>query len=155
MNHVLSVLVDNKPGALTRVTGLIARRGYNIESLAVGTAEDPRLSRVTMVVGAPDVPIEQIIKQLHKLINVHKINDLSKEDAIERELVLYKVATTPEQRHEVIEVANLFRVNIIDVGPETLIVEAAGTRDKLDAMEDLLRPCWMASKMVIVSGGKV
>lgn len=139
MNHTLSVLVDDKPGVLTRVTELIARRGYNIESLAVGVSEDPTLSRVTMVISAPDVPTEQIIKQLHKLINVHKITDLSKEESIDRELVLFKVDAPPERRHEVIEIANLFRVNIIDVGKEMLTIEATGTHDKLDALEDLFR----------------
>ena len=140
MLHTLSILVDNRPGVLTRVTGLIARRGFNIESLAVDSTDDHELSRVTLVVVADDVSIEQITKQLHKLINVHKITDLTGEDSIDRELALYKVSATPERRNEIIEIANLFRANIVDVGKITLTIEATGTNDKLEALEDLLKP---------------
>lgn len=139
MSHMLSILVENKPGALTRVTGLIARRGFNIESLSVGIAEDPTLSRVTVVVDADDVSIEQITKQLHKLINVFKITNLTKEDFIARELVLFKVSAPADRRHEIIEIANVFRANIVDVGRNTLTIEATGTADKIDAMEHLFR----------------
>ena len=108
MKHVLSVLVENRPGVLSRVTGLISRRGFNIESLSVGPTEDPTMSRVTAIVQADDVAFEQITKQLHKLISVHKITDLTDEGAIERELVLFKVNAAPERRSEIIEIANIF-----------------------------------------------
>jgi acetolactate synthase-1/3 small subunit len=139
MKHTLSVLVENKPGVLTRVSSLFARRGFNIESLAVGITEDPTLSRMTIVVAAEDTPIEQITKQLHKLINVLKIQDLDPKDSIDRELVLFKVNAVPERRHEIIEIANVFRAKIVDVGRNSLTIEATGTTDKLAAMEDLLR----------------
>lgn len=139
MKHTLSVLVDNKPGVLTRVTSLFARRGFNIDSLAVGVTEDPTMSRITLVVRADETPIEQIVKQLHKLINVIKIQDLADADSVARELVLFKVNASPEVRHEVIEIANVFRAKVIDVGRASLTIEATGTGDKLDALEDLFR----------------
>ena len=139
MKHTLSVLVENKPGVLTRVTSLFARRGFNIDSLAVGVTEDPTLSRITIVCSAADTPIEQITKQLHKLINVIKIQDLDPRESVERELVLYKVNASPERRHEIIEIANVFRAKIIDVGRNSLTIEATGSADKLSAMEDLFR----------------
>ncbi len=139
MQHTLSVLVENKPGVLTRVTALFSRRGFNIDSLAVGVTEDPTLSRITMVVSAADVPLEQITKQLHKLVNVLKINDLDPAEMVDRELVLFKVNAPPDRRHEVIEVTNVFRAKIIDVGKNSLTIEATGTSEKLAAMEDLLR----------------
>ena len=139
LQHTLSVLVENRPGVLTRVTSLFARRGFNIESLAVGVTEDPTLSRITIVVAGEDTPLEQVTKQLHKLINVIKIQDLHPGDAVDRELVLFKVNAPPERRHEIIEVANVFRAKIVDVGKNTLTIEATGTGDKLAAMEDLLR----------------
>ena len=139
MNYLLSVLVENKPGVLSRVTGLISRRGFNIESLTVAPTEDETLSRMTIIVEADEVGFEQITKQLHKLVSVYKISDLTFEDAIERELVLFKVIATPDRRHEIIEIANIFRANIVDVGKNSLTVEATGTQSKLDAMEDLFR----------------
>jgi acetolactate synthase-1/3 small subunit len=139
IKHTLSVLVENKPGVLTRVASLFARRGFNIDSLAVGETEDPTLSRMTIVVGADENAIEQITKQLHKLINVIKIQDLDPKDMIDRELVLYKINASPERRHEIIEIANVFRAKIVDVGKNSLTIEATGTSDKLAAMEDLLR----------------
>ena len=139
MQHTLSVLVENKPGVLTRVSALFARRGFNIDSLAVGITEDPTLSRITLVVSAADTPLEQISKQLYKLINVIKIQDLEPGERIDRELVLFKVNAPPERRHEVIEVANVFRAKIVDVGKNSLTIEATGSSDKLSAMEDLLR----------------
>jgi acetolactate synthase-1/3 small subunit len=139
MKHTLSVLVENKPGVLTRVASLFARRGFNIDSLAVGITEDPTLSRMTIVVDADDTAIEQVTKQLHKLINVLKIQILDPKAMIDRELVLYKVNAAPERRHEIIEVANVFRAKIVDVGKASLTIEATGTSDKLAAMEDLLR----------------
>jgi len=124
---------------LTRVTSLFARRGFNIDSLAVGPTEDPTLSRITLVVSAEDTPLEQITKQLHKLINVIKIQDLDPVESIDRELVLFKVNAPPERRHEIIEIANVFRAKIIDVGRNSLTIEATGSADKIQAMEDLFR----------------
>ena len=135
MRHILSVLVENKPGVLSRVTGLISRRGFNIESLSVGPTEDPTMSRVTAIVKADDVSY----KQLHKLISVHKITDLTNDAAIERELVLFKVNAAPERRNEIIEIANVFRAKIVDVGRNSLTIEATGDENKLKGMEDLFR----------------
>ena len=139
MKYILSVLVENKPGVLSRVTGLISRRGFNIDSLTVAPTEDATMSRMTIIVDADEVGYEQITKQLHKLVSVYKISDLTDTDAIERELVLFKVVASPERRHEIIEIASIFRANIVDVGKNSLTVEATGTQSKLDAMEDLLR----------------
>lgn len=138
MRHVLSLLVENKPGVLLRVTGLISRRGFNIESLSVGPTEDPTMSRSTIIVDADDVAFEQITKQLNKLISVYKITDLTNDDAIERELVMFKVSAPPERRGEIIEIANVFRARIIDVGKRFLTIEATGDENKLRAMENLL-----------------
>jgi len=137
--HTLSVLVENKAGVLTRVTSLFSRRGFNIDSLAVGVTEDPTLSRITIVCSAADTPLEQITKQLHKLVNVIKIQDLDPSESVERELVLFKINAAPEKRHEIIEIANVFRTKIIDVGRNSLTIEATGSADKIDAMEDLFR----------------
>lgn len=139
VTHVLSILVENKSGVLSRVTGLISRRGFNIESLAVGPTEDPTMSRITVVVNADDVAYEQITKQLNKLIAVYKIVDLTDDSAVERELALFKVAAPPEKRSEIIEIANVFRANIVDVGRNSLTIEATGDEDKLKGMEDLFR----------------
>ena len=139
MQHTLSVLVENRPGVLTRVASLFARRGFNIDSLAVGVTEDPTLSRITIVVGGDDVRLEQVAKQLHKLINVIKIQDLDPREMVDRELVLFKVNAPADRRHEIIEIANVFRAKIVDVGKNTVTIEATGAGDKLSAMEDLLR----------------
>lgn len=139
MRHILSVLVSNKAGVLSRVTGLISRRGFNIESLSVGTTEDPDLSRITAIVIAENVAYEQITKQLYKLVDVHKITDLTHESPIERELVLFKVEAPPERRNEIIEIANIFRAKIVDVGKSSLTIEATGDDAKLRGLEDLLR----------------
>ncbi len=159
IKHTLSVLVENKPGVLTRVASLFARRGFNIDSLAVGETEDPTLSRMTIVVAADEVAIEQVTKQLHKLINVIKIQDLDPKDMIDRELVLYKVNAAPERRHEIIEIANVFRAKIVDVGRNSLTIEATGTSDKLAAMEDLLRAYGIkelarTGKIALARGGR-
>lgn len=139
MRHVLSVLVENKSGVLSRVAGLISRRGFNIESLSVGPTEDPTMSRITITMDADEVAYEQITKQLHKLISVHKITDLTQTEAIERELVLFKVHATPEKRNEIIGIANIFRAKVVDVGKNSLTIEATGSEDKLKGIEDLLR----------------
>ncbi|MGN0035449.1 MAG: acetolactate synthase small subunit [Coriobacteriales bacterium] len=139
MLHTLSVTVDNKPGVLTRVTGLIARRGYNIESLAVDITEDPTISRVTIVVEGDDTTIEQITKQLYKLINVHKIVDLTDTDSVTRQLALFKINAPAERRHEIIEIASVFRANVVDVAHNSVTIEVTGDDDKIDGMEELLR----------------
>jgi acetolactate synthase-1/3 small subunit len=139
MRHVLSVLVENKPGVLSRVTGLISSRGFNIDSLAVGPTEDPTMSRITMILDTEPESFEQITKQLHKLISVQKITNLTDEDPIERELVLFKVHVEAEKRNEVIEVANIFRAKIVDVGKSSLTLEVTGDSSKLRGLEDLLR----------------
>ena len=139
MRHILSVLVENKSGVLSRVTGMISRRGFNIDSLTVAPTEDETLSRMTIIVDADPMGFEQITKQLHKLVSVFKVSDLTDTETVERELVLFKVLATPERRHEVIEIADLFRAKVVDVGKNTLTVEATGASSKLDALEDLFR----------------
>ena len=139
MRHTLSVLVENKPGVLSRVTGLVSRRGFNIESLSVGPTEDPTMSHLTAIVDADEVSYEQLTKQLHKLISVHKITDLTDEGAIERELILYKVAASPDRRGEIIDIANIFRAKIVDVGKTSLTIEAVGDSGKLKGLEDMFR----------------
>ncbi len=139
MAHTLSILVDNAPGVLTRVAGLVARRGFNIESLAVGPTEDSTRSRITLVVDAEGAAIEQVTKQLHKLVNVYKINDLTEEPHIDRELVLFKINAEPSRRGEIIEIVDIFRANIVDVSSNTVTVEATGTDSKLSAMEEMFR----------------
>jgi acetolactate synthase-1/3 small subunit len=138
--HTLSVLVENKPGVLARISGLFARRGFNIDSLAVGPAEDPRLSRMTIVVRVDQKPLEQVVKQLHKLINVLRIVELDHGDSVERELALMKVEVGAGRRAEVLEVAEIFRAKVVDVDAEALMVEVTGSPDKIGALEELLRP---------------
>jgi acetolactate synthase-1/3 small subunit len=140
MKHTLSVLVENKPGVLARVAGLFSRRGFNIDSLAVGTTEDENFSRMTIVVDAEGQSLEQVVKQLRKLINVIKITELDPLEMVERELVLVKVKATPAQRAEIVETANIFRANIVDVSKTTMTIEITGTSDKIEALEDLLKP---------------
>ena len=137
--HVVSVLVANQAGVLSRVVGLISRRGFNIESLSVGPTEDPTRSRISIIVDADKQSFEQVTKQLNKLVCVYKIQDLTNDAYSERELVLFKVNAPAERRSEVIEIANLFRANIVDVGRSSLTIEATGSASKLQGMEDLLR----------------
>ncbi|MEI8001288.1 MAG: acetolactate synthase small subunit [Actinomycetes bacterium] len=139
-HHILSVLVENKFGVLTRVTGLFSRRGFNIFSLAVGPTEDERFSRMTIVVDAESAPIEQITKQLNKLIPVIKIVELSPVDAVERELMLVTVKATAEARSQITELASIFEAKIDDVGYDALTIMVSGAPSKLDAMADLLHP---------------
>ena len=140
MKHTLSVLVENKPGVLARVAGLFSRRGFNIDSLAVGITEDPDVSRMTITVDAEEHPIEQVTKQLHKLINVIKITDLDPEKTVARELALIKVKSDAKTRAEVMQLAEIFRARILDVGKKTLTIEITGTYEKIDALEQLLGP---------------
>lgn len=138
--HTLSVLVENKPGVLARVAGLFSRRGFNIESLSVGTTESPVVSRMTIVVDADFSPLEQVTKQLNKLINVLKIVELAPSDAVQRELQLIKVAATGTTRSEIIEIADVFRAKVVDVDVDSVTVEVTGSADKLEALVRLLEP---------------
>jgi len=143
-HHTLTVLVENKSGVLARVAGLFSRRGYNIESLAVAPTDDERFSRITIVVDAESAPIEQITKQLFKLISVVKISELEPAAAVERELLLATVRADATTRSQVIELVGVFEGKIIDVGSEALTVMLAGQPSKLDDFEDLLRPFGIA-----------
>ena len=138
--HTLSVLVENKPGVLARIAGLYARRGYNIESLAVGPTERPELSRITLQVGVENQQfLEQITKQLNKLVEVLKIVELE-ESAVRRELVLIKLKADPSTRSQIIEIVQLFRGKTVDVHNDSLVVEATGSPEKLEALLEMLRP---------------
>ncbi len=139
-HHILSVLVENKFGVLSRVSGLFARRGYNIYSLAVSPTEDDRYSRMTVVVDGDAALVEQITKQLNKLIPVIKISELADSDAVERELMLVTIKGTADARSQATELASIFEAKILDVGFEALTLMVAGQPDKLDAMTDLLKP---------------
>lgn len=139
MTHILSVSVLNKPGVLTRIAGLFSRRNFNIESLNVGKTENPEISRMTIVVNGDEKVLEQVTKQLHKLINVLKITELDKSSIVERDLILIRVKCTRKQRSEIIQIADTFRAQIVDVAPDSLMIEATGTEDKLEALTELLR----------------
>lgn len=138
--NTLSVLVENKPGVLTRVAGLFARRGFNIDSLAVGPTEHDDISRMTIVVNVEELPLEQVTKQLNKLVNVIKIVELDPEASVQRELLLVKVRVDTESRSRVLETVQLFRAKVVDVSPEAVTVEATGAADKLDALIRVLEP---------------
>jgi acetolactate synthase-1/3 small subunit len=138
--HTLSVLVENKPGVLARVSGLFSRRGFNIESLAVGPTENPEVSRMTIVVAVEELPLEQVTKQLNKLVNVIKIVELEKSTAVQRELLLVKVRADATVRSQVLEAVQLFRAKVVDVSPEALTIEATGTSDKIGALLRMLEP---------------
>lgn len=138
--HTLSVLVEDKPGVLVRVAGLFSRRAFNIESLAVGPTEYPDVSRMTIVVNCDERPLEQVTKQLNKLINVIKIVELEPDTSVQRGLLLIKVRTDPTSRTQVLETARLFRANVVDVATEAVTIEATGTTDKLDALITVLDP---------------
>ena len=138
--HTLSVLVENKPGILARVAGLFARRGFNIDSLAVGETEHPEVSRMTIVVNADDSPLEQVTKQLNKLVHVLKIVELDGTASVQRELLLVKVRAERPLRSQVLETVQLFRARVVDVAPDALTIEATGTSEKLDALVRDLEP---------------
>ncbi|AVX19920.1 MAG: acetolactate synthase small subunit [Bacillota bacterium] len=141
MRHILAVLVENNPGVLTRVAGLFSRRGYNIDSLTVGRTENPRISRMTIVVEGDDLVLEQVTKQLHKLVDVLKIKDISSEDYVDRELMLIKVNAADQQvRGEIMQIVDIFRARIVDIGRKTLTIEATGDEGKINALENALRP---------------
>lgn len=139
MRHILAVLVENNPGVLARVAGLIRRRGFNIESLAVGPTENGRISRITLVVDGDEPTVQQVTKQLYKLIEVLKVSDLSEDRAVTRELALVKVYAEPSKRGQISHLADIFRAKIVDVGRRAMTLEVTGTQDKVEALLDLAR----------------
>ncbi len=138
--HILSILVEDKPGVLTRIAGLFARRGFNIDTLAVGPTDDDAVSRITLTLDGAVHPIDQVTKQLHKLINVLKIRDLEPEETLARELALFKVSADGAARAEVMQVCEIFRAKIVDVTKRSVVIEVTGTCEKVDAFERLVRP---------------
>ena len=138
--HTLSVLVENKPGVLARVSALFSRRGFNIHSLAVGPTENPEVSRMTIVVAVEGLPLEQVTKQLNKLVNVIKIVELDPAASVQRELLLVKVKADLETRSHVLETVQLFRAKVVDVASDAVTIEATGTADKLEALIRVLEP---------------
>ena len=146
--HVLSILVENKPGVLTRIAGLFARRGFNIDTLTVGPTDDEHVSRITLTVDGALHPIDQVTKQLHKLINVLKIRDLEPSDTVARELALFKVAVNDgAQRAEVMQVTEIFRAKVVDVTKRSIIIEVTGTTEKIEAFESMVRPFGLIEMM--------
>ncbi len=152
VKHTLSVLVENRFGVLARVAGLFARRGYNIETLAVAPTDDPSISRMTIVVAGDDSDLEQITKQLNKLIDVIKVNDYTDVATVERELALIKITAEPGVRGEIMQIADVFRANVVDVGERSFILEVTGKVDKIDALTRLLEPYGIRE---IVRTGKI
>ncbi len=138
--HVLSILVENKPGVLARIAGLFARRGFNIDTLAVGPTDDPNVSRITLTLDGAVHPIDQVTKQLHKLVNVLKIRDMEPEDTIAREMALFKVTSAVDSRAEIMQFAEIFRAKIVDVSRRTMTIEVTGSADKVEAFERMIRP---------------
>ncbi len=150
MKHTVSVLVENHFGVLARISGLFSGRGFNIDSLSVGETEDSTISRITLVVNGDDVVIEQVMKQLNKLVDVIKVNDLTKDEFIDRELALIKVHANGKTRSEIMQVVDIFRAKIVDVAPSSLTVEVTGSEEKVQGMMDLLRE--FGIKEVVRSG---
>ncbi|HHV34852.1 MAG TPA: acetolactate synthase small subunit [Syntrophomonadaceae bacterium] len=140
MRHILAVLVQNQPGVLTRVSGLFSRRGYNIDSLAVGQTDDPEVSRMTIVVDGDNRVIEQVVKQLDKLVDVIDVRDITDDEHVDRELVLIKVKAEPEIRGEIMQIVDIFRARIVDIGQNSLIIECTGDEGKIRAIENSLKP---------------
>jgi len=138
--HVLSITVENRPGVLARVAGLFSRRGFNIVTLAVGPTDDPNISRITLTLDGASQPIDQVTKQLHKLVNVLKIRDMEPDHTVARELALFKISAAVENRSEIIQFAEIFRANVVDVSRRTMTVEVTGTDDKIEAFERMVRP---------------
>ncbi len=138
--HVLSLLVENKPGVLARIAGLFSRRGFNIDTLAVGPTDDPDISRITLTVDGAVHPIDQVTKQLHKLVNVIKIRDMDPDATVSREMALFRVSAPAESRAEIMEFAQIFRGKVVDVSRRTMTIEITGTQDKIDAFERMVRP---------------
>src|SRR6202050_5372399 len=145
--HVLSILVENRPGVLTRIAGLFARRGFNIETLSVGPTADERFSRITLTVDGALHPIDQVTKQLHKLINVLKIRDLEPESTVSRALAVLKVKGDGVQRGELMQIAEIFRGKVVDVTKRAIIIEVTGTTEKIEAFETMVRPFGLIEMM--------
>jgi acetolactate synthase-1/3 small subunit len=145
--HLLSILVENKPGVLTRVAGLFARRGFNIDTLTVGPTDDERISRITLTLDGAVHPIDQVTKQLHKLINVLKIRDLEPKDTVARELAMFKLAVDGAQRAEVMQICEIFRGKVVDVTKRSIVLEITGTTDKIEAFERMVRPFGLVEMM--------
>ena len=145
--HTLSILTENKPGVLSRIAGLFARRGFNIDTLTVGPTDDDAISRFTITIDGAAHPIDQVTKQLHKLINVLKIRDLEPGDTVARELALFKVAADGAQRAEVMQLCEIFRGSVVDVTKRALIIEITGSTDKVEAFEALVRPFGLVEMM--------
>lgn len=139
MKHTIVALVEDRPGVLNRVSSLFRRRGFNIESIAVGHSETPGFSRMTMMVDGDTTDVDQVTKQLYKLIDVLKVSDITREDIVARELALIKVRATAATRSEIIQIVDIFRANIVDVSPDSLIIEVTGDEDKLDSLIRLLK----------------
>lgn len=140
MRHTIAVLVENKVGVLARVANLFRRRGYNIENITVGRSERDGIARITLEVEGDELVIEQVTKQLNKLIDVIKVSDITHDEMIERELMLIKVSADTSTRSEILQIVDIFRANVVDVSPKALVIEITGDRDKLNAFEALLRP---------------
>ncbi len=140
MKHTLSVLVEDKPGALSRISNLFARRGYNIESLAVGHTERDGVSRITLRVDCAEHSLEQITKQIHKLVDVLRITELTPDDSVEREIALFTVAASPEARSELMAFADHYGARVSDLGPQEIVFEIVGHPEDLDSFEELVRP---------------
>jgi acetolactate synthase-1/3 small subunit len=146
--HILSILVQDQPGVLTRISGLFARRGFNIKTLSVGPTDDPGTSRITLTLDGALHPIDQVTKQLHKLVNVLKIRDLEPAETVARELALFKVNVADgAQRAEVMQIAEIFRGKVVDVTKRSLILEVTGTTDKVEAFEQMVRPFGLIEMM--------
>lgn len=140
MKHTLSVLVANQPGVLARVASLFSRRGFNIESIAVGVTEVPEVSRMTIQVEADDATLEQITKQLHKLIDVIKVSDITKDEKVDRELALIRIGADSSSRSEILQIVGVFRAKIVDVAEKSVLIEVTGDESKIDAFVQLTRP---------------
>jgi acetolactate synthase-1/3 small subunit len=138
--HIISLLVENKPGVLARIAGLFSRRGFNIDTLTVGPTDDPGISRITLTLDGAVHPIDQVTKQLHKLVNVIKIRDMEPEQTIAREMAMFRITATVESRAEIMQFAEIFRAKIVQVSRRTLTAEVTGTREKIDAFERMVRP---------------
>lgn len=152
MKHTVSVLVANKSGVLARIASLFSRRGFNIDSLSVGTTEDPTVSRITIVVEGDNHVLEQVTKQLNKLIDVYKISDITNDSSIDRDLALIKVQATSKDRSEIMQIVDIFRGKIVDVASDSLVIEITGDEEKVTALEELLRPFGI---LELVRTGKV
>ena len=140
MRHVLSALVMNQPGVLAHISGMLASRGFNIDSLAVGETEKPELSRITFVVHGDDAELEQVRKQLHKVVTVVAVQDISGEDFVERDLMLIKVQASQQQRTEIVLLVEMFRGRVVDISPENVMIEISGQERKIEAFIELMRP---------------